>query len=1027
MKKIHFVYRIPICLFSFFLLSVTLGHAATYTVTNTNDSGGGSFRQAVLDANANGGPDVITFTGGLGTITVSSYIPVNDTVLMNGNGTQVVSGGTTTNLVYFAAGSDGSTITGMAFIQSLGYGLGIYSSCNKVYNCRFGTDWSDTPGLGNNFGLSVSGSHYNDIGGTTGGEKNVMSGNNNTGLGVNNAIGTRIRGNHIGTNSAGTAALANPTGLQLYGNTMMTMVGGNRSSGEGNLIAGNSSYGVYFNNTEVFGNTLVGNTIGVQLTQDAEIPNQVGMMLYKSSGNHIGLPTSGYENIIAGSNSYGLWLWVGSTSTDPHPAWNRIQNNYIGICPDTGNVYPNVNGIFLNYADSNLIGGDYAAGEGNVISGNTYHGIYMLQGMGNTICGNFIGTNLSGAAEAHNSGCGIRIAAGHGNLIGGQNIGGAFRYGNLISGNYQHGISFEREIVGEQQRENKIYGNWIGLNLTGTATIPNSQSGINFYINAGDNYIGTSNSDYRNVISGNGWYGFRSHYGFNNKVYGNYIGTDINGTAFLPNSNDALYWTHSYRNRIGGTSAGEGNIICGSSTNGIYLSDSFENTIIANYIGTLANTTVTTPNLTNGIYLTDWSHTNWIGLKASNLGNMVAGPDNGIQIAHDNADSVMLSTNTICAFSTAGITLAAGANNNQSVPAITSHDDDWLYGTCVSGDDVIEVFVAGRGEGSSGGSLTFVGRTTAIIETSWGLNAPGRFSTSGDMFTAIATNGMNSSAFAANYMIPYPSTPTFTVTTTPSMTPTPTITSTITRTATPSTTITYTSTPSATPTTTITSTASMTPTATITSTTTPTATVTPTSTITITNTPGDTPTFTATPTITPSATPSTTATPTLTITLTATPGDTSTYTATPSITVTVTPTATASITRTGSPTPTITPTSTASPFVTATPTASITLTAVVTNTFTTSPVINPPQTNKTIPAFPNPAKDTVFFSVPEFTSGQLKIIVYNVNSERVFELSSTSPTEILSWDCREAGVGIYIGLITIDNKKIRSFKIAVLK
>jgi hypothetical protein len=34
---------------------------ATFTVTNTNDSGAGSLRQAVLDANAAAGADTIVF------------------------------------------------------------------------------------------------------------------------------------------------------------------------------------------------------------------------------------------------------------------------------------------------------------------------------------------------------------------------------------------------------------------------------------------------------------------------------------------------------------------------------------------------------------------------------------------------------------------------------------------------------------------------------------------------------------------------------------------------------------------------------------------------------------------------------------------------------------------------------------------------------------------------------------------------------------------------------------------------------
>src|SRR5581483_12453310 len=64
---------------------------STHTVVNTNDSGGGSLRQAILDANGHtnsGGPDVIAFNiGGNGTQTVAlaSALPaVSDAVLIDG-------------------------------------------------------------------------------------------------------------------------------------------------------------------------------------------------------------------------------------------------------------------------------------------------------------------------------------------------------------------------------------------------------------------------------------------------------------------------------------------------------------------------------------------------------------------------------------------------------------------------------------------------------------------------------------------------------------------------------------------------------------------------------------------------------------------------------------------------------------------------------------------------------------------------------------------------------------------------------
>jgi hypothetical protein len=51
----------PLGLVCFLQFSVTEARAATFTVTNTGDSGPGSLRQAILDANAAPGADAIAF------------------------------------------------------------------------------------------------------------------------------------------------------------------------------------------------------------------------------------------------------------------------------------------------------------------------------------------------------------------------------------------------------------------------------------------------------------------------------------------------------------------------------------------------------------------------------------------------------------------------------------------------------------------------------------------------------------------------------------------------------------------------------------------------------------------------------------------------------------------------------------------------------------------------------------------------------------------------------------------------------
>src|SRR5690349_15065238 len=75
-------------LFVIAFLSCTLVHAATFIVSNTNDSGAGSFRQALTDANATPGPDTITFAipgPGVHTIAAASFWPqITEQVTIDG-------------------------------------------------------------------------------------------------------------------------------------------------------------------------------------------------------------------------------------------------------------------------------------------------------------------------------------------------------------------------------------------------------------------------------------------------------------------------------------------------------------------------------------------------------------------------------------------------------------------------------------------------------------------------------------------------------------------------------------------------------------------------------------------------------------------------------------------------------------------------------------------------------------------------------------------------------------------------------
>lgn len=68
------------------LLSANAAHGLNYSVTNTNDAGAGSFRQAVFDANLNAGPDSISFAI-TGTITLTTgQVLISDALSINGPG-----------------------------------------------------------------------------------------------------------------------------------------------------------------------------------------------------------------------------------------------------------------------------------------------------------------------------------------------------------------------------------------------------------------------------------------------------------------------------------------------------------------------------------------------------------------------------------------------------------------------------------------------------------------------------------------------------------------------------------------------------------------------------------------------------------------------------------------------------------------------------------------------------------------------------------------------------------------------------
>ena len=262
--------------------------------------------------------------------------------------------------------------------------------------------------------------------------------------------------------------------------------------------------------------------------------------------------------IIRNFDGNGIRINAGSDN-------NVIQGNYIGALDENGNLAAAASNteVGVSIAGANNTIGGTSAADRNVISANTEGGIAIAgaSASGNLIVGNYIGTNAGGTLDLGNADDGIAITGGaQNNTIGGTAAGAR----NVISGNGDDGI----DIDGAGTDGNVILGNYIGLNAAGNAALGNDSDGIVIGNSASGNIIGGSAAGAGNVISGNDTEGVRLN---NNStgtiVRGNLIGLNAAGTVAIGNDNDGVSINGgSSNNAIGGTGAGEGNIIAGNET-----------------------------------------------------------------------------------------------------------------------------------------------------------------------------------------------------------------------------------------------------------------------------------------------------------------------------------------------------------------------------------------------------------------------------------------------------------------------------
>lgn len=468
--------------------------AATFTVTTSNESGPGSLRQAILDANAQPNlpadqPDRIEFAipgVNVHTITLSTPLPaVTDAVAIDGytqpgshpntrsigddasirvelNGASL-SGNSAVGLQFAAANC---TLQGVVVNRFAGSGITLTKSgATRITGCFIGTNAAASAALGNGTGVNVSDSAGAVFGGSTPAERNVISGNI-TGVqlaGTSNQCA--IAGNYIGTAADGLSPLLNTSGVALAGVSQCTV--GGAAAGAGNIIlSSNNEISVsatftYVNTTSrVYtgsDNTIAGNFIGVTADGAAANPSRGTVSIANGTvRNTIGGATIAARNVIATS------VYINDSSA------NLILGNYIGTDASGQLATPAARGIVADVAPYQSTGTVSNVIDSNVIAAVGAPGVSLQAGASTAIRRNRIGVGADGSTPLGSMTSGVYVGsqdlinsgtvtatiggylAGSGNIIA-----NASDAGVLIANNGYAGIN-----------GNSIYGNGgLGIDL----------------------------------------------------------------------------------------------------------------------------------------------------------------------------------------------------------------------------------------------------------------------------------------------------------------------------------------------------------------------------------------------------------------------------------------------------------------------------------------------------------------------------------------------------------------------------------
>jgi hypothetical protein len=479
-----------------------------------------------------------------------------------------------------------------------------------IQNNYVGTDSTGLIARGNTQrGISVNNAASLTIGGTAYNLRNVVAGNGQVGIAVDNSPGVIFKGNFIGLSRNGTTAMGNLQHGVLIERSNGALIGG-PTAPERNVVSCNSQRGFEINQSSNI--LFVNNYVGVDSTATLMRGNtQVGVAINNCSNATVGGTTVSVRNIVSNNGYDGIRLDNSATPV--------VQGNYVGVditgLLDFGNGETGIN--VYNAGVATIGGTTYSAR--NISSGNGQDGIFLHDNCaGSIIKANFTGLGIDGTTIIGNGNSGIRVwggASSNGIIIGGAN----YAERNVTAANGATATSDSRDGIRMEGNAGGhiVKGNFCGTDSTGTLTTGygNTWAGISINeVNGG--IIGGTGVNEGNVSGNNGHEGIWLRNATNNIIIGNFVGTDRTATVQMGNGQFGINIRFaSLNNTIGGSAAEQNSIAytqsdaVDSSGTGVFVGDgSRYNRITHNKIycndgmgialQTLANEAIATPTVT---------------------------------------------------------------------------------------------------------------------------------------------------------------------------------------------------------------------------------------------------------------------------------------------------------------------------------------------------------------------------------------------------------------------------------------------